>query len=751
MGEAGHDISWKLYVDTESVGISGADKKITITASNFGVPSPAAGTTYTSINGTTTYGELSYPNKLTHAPSYQMDIVPYVQKVRTSLSSYNTNNPSVYARTALGHYPVYMTHAQGNGGYTYESDIGLKGFNLSGGTVMFDSGIASTALKEKDASNTDQNYVKTAVLSTYKDSDGYYTFTLPNGAKSGTVTVSVGSDDDDTLASTLNNFNNDDGHGGYQVTGTIPLEGDASKYKNFYNRIPNGTNNNRLTDDLYFDVWDFNSQAAISANNSALDIMMKINPKNGLIGFAFANGMLNWSMPNTINSYETWASSHDFMVSTSLGFDSFGYSYGTAAGGDSDGTKADFYSFYSSVWGTSGDTRDSSKNRRIECIGETKNGTYTLNKTRIQNPSIVSLGVENKRSNVYLAFYDSTNGEIRFRAGQITSEVTDFGSFQDKYTDYNSGSGTKTYLSNVPFQILANQSGTNLLGKASEYLSIGVTSQNIVYFVWYDGKDLKISYNDDPIPETALTGTAMGAWKPAGTIMENAGKYCQLVVDAADNIHVAAYDSINGDLKYAYIPTTNGKASIATNGTISGLKVCTVDSYMTVGKELTIDVVKEGTKYIPHIGYFGNSPKKPRYAYLVDADSTPLDGVNSNDMYTGVWECGVVPSTSTITTDSKRRINVGLWKNSNGERVYSTYTRTNDAVSFEGKDYSKADTNVYKAHIAGNSDSNSNYRSSAAGETGTCYGNGSNYAVLGYGVQAANEPSRDFVETAQKR
>ena len=42
-----------------------------------------------------------------------MDIVPYIREVKTSLSEVNTGNPTVYSRTALGHYPVYVSFAGG--------------------------------------------------------------------------------------------------------------------------------------------------------------------------------------------------------------------------------------------------------------------------------------------------------------------------------------------------------------------------------------------------------------------------------------------------------------------------------------------------------------------------------------------------------------------------------------------------------------------------------------------------------------
>ena len=131
-------------------------------------------------------------------------------------------------------------------------------------------------------------------------------------------------------------------------------------------------------------------------------------------------------------------------------------------------------------------------------------------------------------------------------------------------------------------------------------------------------------------------------------------------------------------------------------------------------------------------GYIGNGSS---YNEKLDVNSCiihketnyQLDGV-SEDYYTGIWECTLVPSYSKITVDSKRRINVGVWKKVDGTIRDSNY---------------KSD---------GNQDSageNKGSSSAATTSSGQCYGNGTTNAVLGYGVQFSTVA--DYVETAQKR
>lgn len=754
---AGYSVNWKFYWNTQKAYVTDIAKEdfvVTVTANNYGVPvrdnlldsnGPLVGidgsTKYKkeivksqtpSVSSTVQTGSTKDDDdKVVYTPYYRLDIVPYVTDIQTSLSSANTGNHSVYSRTALGHYPVYMTHAQGNGVYKRESNIKVYGFNLANGILSFENG------------DNDSNSVNLT------DATDHYTIQIPEGARSGKAKVTVKG------ICSLNNLNNDDANGTSKQT-TDSITGDANVYgKYYYNRQPNDENNNRLTDDLNFDVWDFNSQAAVSQNNSCLDIIMKINPNNGLVGFAFCDGALNWSMADTTSSYANWANSKDFIQLTGFSYDSYGNTYGTAAGGESSGEeKADAFDFYTSRWGTSGITAKSSNNLRMECTAQKTDSSgasvFTLDKKRFHNPSFAShkVGGDKHAVDLYLAYYDATNGEIRFRTGTINDDIKGskpFGAFFDSYTDTkDDGSQPKNYSHNINyFQILANGNGSNL-GTAGEYLSLGVTSDNVVVIVWYDGTALKLSYNDNPLPTKEdgtldlPTGTSRGNWSNAETISSGASKYCQLVVDGADNIHVAAYDNANGDLKYIYIPkATSGKHV----PNVNDKKECIVDSYLSVGQELTIDVagetVTEGettkTYYIPHIGYFGTTPKKPRYAYLAEP-ATFFTATNKNersgtidDMYTGIWECGVVPSDSTITIDEKRRINVGVWKKSDGTRRNSYYTSNGPDTDGENK----------------------NGSSTATSKAGTCYGNGTSNAVLAYGVQFSK--MRDYVETAQKR
>ena len=798
IGASGHDLSWKLYIDTEKIGIALLNTKVTVTAVNYGEPTAPESEdgTFDSIDGKTKYAALSYTEK-TKNDELQMDIVPYVTKVTTSLSEHDSNNPSVYARTALGHYPVYATHAKGDGGYTYESGITLKGFNLSGCTVYFEDGITSNTLQEKNAAGKAVTYSKETSLS---GSNGEYTFTLPNGARSGKV--SVYKTVDGKKIQSLNNLNNDNARGGpngYTYTGTIPAQGNKSKYDNFYNRIPNGINNNNLTDDLVFDVWELNSEAARAHGDGKADnAVMKINPVSGMIGFAFSNSSERFSMGGTLEdtaeahadtnneySYRQWNMTFDYMNYNYLAYDSSGHSYGTTSGGDvSDDPKWDFFAFMSDRWGRVGEKSGANKNNaggsynsgngwdggvhskciRPEGIGQYGNASnpnatsgHRVKKDRIQSTSIATMR-HTSATYIYLAYYDSINKEIRFRVCDLPDSVktvptdqSSLGGFRDIYTvgnskglsSYAQTAGTSQIIATNTIETDSTKAAYNYrkeltLGSAGNAVAVGVTSSNVVVIVWNDGNNnLKIAYHKNPLNTLNHLGAGSAAddWEGNVTLISGAGEYCQLVVDGDDNIHAIAYDNSGENVKYAFVSKKVDSNKNVPN--LETIKTCTVDSYDSVGTRLSLDVAKEGSYYIPHIGFWGAYPAKPRYAYL--ADPATFHGTTGNtdaavkvrsgavsDMYTGVWECGIVPTPMDV---KQGKVNVGVWKYDvgvdKGKKVASNY---------ESFTVSKNKTST---------------DSSAEDDKGFCFGNTTDNAVLAYVVMPSS--TTYHIETAQMR
>ncbi|MBO4507256.1 MAG: hypothetical protein J5747_01300 [Spirochaetaceae bacterium] len=806
----GHTVTWKLDLDTEKIeGIVATDVNVCVKVLD-------TGGNYSSSTEVTESGEV------VNKPSYKMDVVPYITNITTVLSSLKKNNPSVYARTALGHYPVAITKISDT--ETKYEAINIDGFNLTGGTVRFakEGGGTVDATDSWVDSNTD--------------------ITIPPTAKSGELTIVFTKEDDGDeviIAESLNNKNNDDAFGtAYQSAPAVDSIGSVYKDKQFYNRQPNSDNNNLLTDDVELDVWQIDSEAVQAKKGSISEPVMAINPVKHDIGFAFVNGALSFSMPNSGYSYDYSLGGIDYWTSIGLAYDSLGNSYATAAGGDINASVADQFRIMTSRWGRGTLTRDGyndGRNQlRLELIGQiefTDSGSAynTFNKERIKSPSIATTSATAQSTKVYLAYYDEINDEIRFKHGTFYSTWYDtwgglddtekekslFGDYYgQKYNlEYKKSDGTKikqdwysesaqsdnaigqlstlkgktlrydadpywiteyaVYGLNHNSLIAGDSTGTiyasngtvreasvttttaetsvittdNETVCAGKYVSIAaiqgvgesynagtdvepiMVNDDAIIAVWWDGTNNQLLYSFNKTPSSVTEGTYKQTdtgWSAPVAIFgkgNSIGEYCKVTVDKQGGVHIAAYDGLNGDLVYAYIPTFDNPT---TRGT------CIVDSYGMIGTELNIDVVQDesGNNPVPYISYYAGSCAKPKMAYWAGETGVTIESLSTGaieDVFTGMWESTLVPTASKTAID---HINIGAWKDSDGKLTWSTKNGGAPSVSNIGK-------NTFQPGADSNSKS-----------YGTVWGNGSKNPVLGYVVEKG---SSGFIETAQMK
>ena len=778
----GHLAKWTVTIDTAQAStVVGLDRAFTV----FAVDARGTATDTTTISGTTITGNSSvstigttqtsvvestwsnvkdasdatknyYTDKLlttlatsstedgatvysANGPYYKMDVVPYVSKVYTKLAKNKVTNWSVYNRTALGHYPVQSVVSNIDSNITLNTstseDVTLYGFNLNTDTAKIVSGSNTFTVGNADDS----------LKITSDATAGTLSFNVAK-LSSGELNLTVGG------LALLNNINNNDAKGSATAVGTA--------YANCYNRQPNGDTNNILTDDIEFDVWEFNDRAAVPINGTATGINMEINQKTGMLNYAFANGGVYYSMGGNIdntNEYSTtsyssyyWAGDYDTFAGPCVGFhvDDLGYTYSVVSGGDTNTSgSVDKWVLYSSRWGYLGrnfyGTLNGNNSLRLEEIalklGNHKdNLNYSLMKYRYLSPEFAST-VSGTNTNLYLVYYDALCNQIRFRAGTFsTTSKQVSGGFQDEYTE-----GASSYYSTKNCQIIANGSsggtfiqddqGTTktvpaISGRgAGQYVDVAVVKNgttDVVCVVWYDAdsNNCKFSYITDPISSwTSLAGneTALN-WSNPVTVFDEGGEYCHIVADKNNHLHIAAYAG-NGDVMYAYIDAlTESKKDV---------KTCTVDASGAVGEHLTLDVALNSKgNAIPYIGYYTSAIKKPKYAYLVDPtikNSTVTftqvsDGVDSNERFTGTWEVVVVPTPSRMTTNREDKVNVGVWKNEGTLKNSTTGT-----------------SQIYNAGTG--------YTSVNWSKT---YGNGTANGVLGYQISTS---SGTGLETAQMR
>lgn len=727
----GHYVTWALELDTNKYSATApaaTDVLIEFMSKDQGVPTcPVSSETkpekYTGVDGTTKYAATEFKAGKTSdytaaGGSYQMDIVPYVVKIYTNLGSAKKNNWSVYNRTTSGVYPVYTYKNSTTSTASMETGdsevVQVYGFNLSGASGLL-------VLGENDVRQD-----KSADYDCYK---------FAAGALGGTGTQEV----EFTVAgvSTLNNKNNNDAKGGYDKT-TSKAEGDYSVYSNYYNRLPNDSNNNRLTDDIKFDVWQLNNSAAVPISNKIMDPVMKINPKSGKLGFAFENDPTYFSMPNGKagetgeRSYDYWAGCYDKIT-----VPAFDYIYSDtdqgevvalAQGNDISGANSDNFLFYYSKWGSRHDvgaTGTQYNGFGLEQIGYKYGGKNYWDKSRFQGTSVVSA-----EKRVYLAYYDRVSSQIRFRSSLKKTVPDGIGKRKDEsgYVKIDFGNiisrnerkddhGIPDWSMPVPnAQVFAaascSMSNVTTKYKPGEHLCLAAefvdgASDDKVVIVWYDGTNCYYSCNMTPSTDRSPNGSGReinmfdgsstgSGWSDAEKVFSGAGQYCKVAFDHNGGVHVAAYDAGKNRVCYAY----------SADATSPSFKTCYVDTKDAGGAYLTLDVslAAAGGDPVPQIGYYSSACAKPVLAKyngpnLRSATADDMAGVDKDgNLMTGVWEISPVPSSSVI---SKDRVNVALRKDASGVAIapatgtsYYSNTAKGYSSSSYGVVYGLANTNA---------------------------------------------------------
>ena len=762
----GHKVKWTLTVDTSHIdGVVGTDLRVIVQAKDNASTQQAS--------------ELTNTSTATSRPTYKIDVVPYITGINTQLTSLKKNNPSVYNRTALGHYPVSSSET-----------ITFTGFNLSGV-----SGENPVVAKYQQVAPVAATGDVAAVEEKTEPLSNNGELAASKITKSGEVVLKVGS------LYTINNMNNNEAYGtAYETAPTVDSTGTVYKDHNFYNRQPNGDNNNLLTDDVVVDVWQINSQAAVPISGSISQPVMAINPVTHDVGFAFVNGALYYSMPNgSTYSYDNYIGGFDYWTSVAMTYDSLGNSYGTAAGGDINETKADQLKIMTSRWGYAdrhaGGYNTATNNLRLELIGQydyslngnTYEGFRNFDKERIRSPSLATGSATSDSTNVYLAYYDAINDEIRFKRGQFkaTKAATwnDLNAANKKasfFGDYYGPNTNNTGASEAGDKVLAdgndyskyrtehnswiagqtsrvyNTSGNTRDAKvittdnkpvhAGQYVSIaaipngGTNDDDAVIAVWWDAYNNQLLYSYNLTPNSIAVGQYTQAdtkWTtPVPIFGSNIGEYCKLAVikegtgeNSHYSVHIAGYDGLNCDVWYAYIPNFTSS---------SGKKTCIVDSYGLIGTELNIDVALDASgNAIPYISYYAGSCAHPKTAHWAGTTSissaTILNAVDEDEYFSGRWEVSVIPTQSKVSED---HINIGVWKNTSGTITWSTTNGEEPVENNLGEtklDYKEVFTQG----------TNTGYKTG-----GHVWGNGSKNPILGYAI---TKGSGGFIETAQMK
>ena len=652
LDERGHRVAWTLTVDTSYIkNVVEQDARIYVYAQD------AAGRTTTITNTATTY---DLADNVASVPTYQVDILPYITRVTTRMSKKDTTNPEVYSRTAKGHYPIASDE-------TATGSVILHGYNLAAANADVDisSGMGSRA-------------------------SGAYAYTV-----SGTIT-------------TINNMNNNDAHGEYDLT----TEGLAERTKvaNMYNRQPNTSTNLTLTDDVYFDMWEFNSDSATSGSALRYPVM-HINPTNNQIGFGFVRGSDSVSFPANGNSYIWYQTNRKDYIGTNFVYDSNGVAHNVSIGLDAqfDTGIAGRMLYNNSNWyaGNNGANRIKQWDMRysisLESIG-IPNGVYVkgvntnvdggmgiIDIDRFSTPAIAASAHTNGTA-VYIMYYDSDHDQIRFRYGEVPETGanrtgTQYGLLNDSKsevyrhnernnrTDILSDTSDKnnTYNTHGMFEAhkdyyalvtgkYYNQANDNLGGTAgtlrtdtgnngSAYYALGVVpgdsmNNDKVVMIWFDQVANKLMYMYRMNLGTNTTASNQDASVNGVTNVWSKPEelYSGPLQDCAMTVDV------NGGIHIAAYDQNNAnllymyKKTYDTAGVVS----CVVDAYSQIGNRLSIDAaLNADNKVVPYISYFAEGLSSlPKLAYLPDGITT-----TSADTIAASIKDGAEASTNLFTRD----------------------------------------------------------------------------------------------------
>jgi hypothetical protein len=280
-------------------------------------------------------------------------------------------------------------------------------------------------------------------------------------------------------------------------------------------------------------------------------------------------------------------------------------------------------------------------------------------------------------------------------------------------TTANSATRFYTFLAGHGFTANNEEVRINYNGEFSTAFVREVVSTNNVRFSRSSGGTVNVEFEDDTThwehvivyrPGRILTGTA-GASRATGTWQGNAvvvhgtggratgaaGSHVDMVIDTANNVHLAYFDVLNGGLYYALIPPTAGTgAEIFPN--VAAATIVKVDTYLSAGTRIMLNV----TGNVPYISYYHASFDETRNSIRVAWQYNPTlsEGSDINDKLTGAWEVMTVPAINTpasgqliangVPTSGTLRGTVGLqgWNDNNITRTMIVGYMTN--INYEG-------------------------------------------------------------------
>jgi len=649
LDQDGHYIEWRLDYDSSFVtNVANTDVTLSIVARD----------------------SKATPN-VSDKQEKRFDVVPYITKITTRLSEAYKPNPSAFDRSAQGWYPVHEDEV-----------LTIDGFNLLSGTdptVDIRPTAKTTTTTAANTLYTTSVKVNSISHTKYKifanvDSNSSITDTT-NTITSGYLFVKVNGID------SINNINENTAKNIYNNSNVLVQAG--------YNMEGNGLNNDTLTDDRALYVWNTGYISDVAVKNVSHPFMRMNNSGVRVLSYGRytgqSTGRLIVNRDNTL--IEASSSFSNRMFNTTVGVGASNNSWYAAGSDQSSGSGANEnrgFQFGASIPGGNGSPfrggsqpgttpATSGSIALVTGLADSTSNRFKIPRIAVQ-PTLTSGNRDDNNSDrVLISYFDAENNTISVIYGNMGNATAG----APVANSNNSGTVGSTFnIGNIPGSPLVIAEDTDTF-KGSQYTAVGFLKNGLPVMAWYDrlNQNLVFSWAEGNNMTTGslttnyngtnsrVTSMTKAQWQGHAAIIDTfKGTHVDLAVDGQNNVHIAYYDQSNGGLYYALIPATgtgNGigiRPNVDKNNVSATVKPVKVDTYLSAGTKLMINVRNDGTeenpKYVPYISYahasFGETKNSIRVAWRTNFDSPTYEGSDANDALTGKWEVMTVPVSTTV-------------------------------------------------------------------------------------------------------
>ncbi|HQK33622.1 MAG TPA: Ig-like domain-containing protein [Spirochaetales bacterium] len=523
-------------------------------------------------------------------------------------------------------------------------------------------------IKDNNIRSANGKYsIKNGSTSDFITIEGFNLKPITNGVRISTISYKTGLDDTTLVGQALTftvpaypynilKVQNNSNNSGWLnvITGTditpIPTINNINDNEKTYNQEPNiYISNFKLSDDRYINFFTVTSETNLS--NSFF-------PKMIMEGNTPIWGYIQGSASNDLQVRRGTSSSNIGIVrilaadQLAMARDEDGFYHMVSVNNFNNGRMVYFYNIFettpgytngaatSPYWsGYTGVLSSAANNNAIDL--DSVNYSPGLQLGRYQNINLIVKGRSNtagQYSRIYLAWYDYYTEQILFRNFRVGLN----GGSVVLYTPRRSNQSDVTVTSNDTSRKVA-------VAKGSQYIAMGVTDANVVVIVYYDSEasKLKLTYTTT---SDMITPQGIDLANPTDTVYWSTPKdvgpsyngwYVSIFIQTDGNagtndpIHIASYDTENGDLRYTYLSSFQDA---------DNAKSVIVDAAQSVG--IFTDI--KARNGIPYIAYYNNSENGTRdsikLAYFKNTMPNVTDGFKYDGTgVTGDWEFMTVP------------------------------------------------------------------------------------------------------------